>query len=323
MRPPLTAATATLVLLAACTEKAAPPRAVQRSQRHHDVVPASASVVPPTSPPQAADPEPEPPYDLAADQQQRIRAAKEQLGGRAITAIISDVFVVIGAPGWQGAEYDRSLALFRSSMAGYMNGRFRKKPEQAVSVYLFPTKAAYEAFCRKKYDAPCVGQYGFYQPTDRYLMMNIGAGFGGLTHEIVHPLVEADFPEAPAWINEGIASLFEQPVIPKLGEIHGAKNWRHPRLKRALTSRERESAQLDVLFGMSDAKFRDDAEDLHYAMARYVCQWLDERGKLWPFYQKWRDNVATDPTGAKSFEEVVGMTPAEASPRWMKWALAL
>ena len=69
------------------------------------------------------------------------------------------------------------------------------------------------------------------------------------------------------------------------GEIHGAKNWRHPRLKRALSSNERDKARLEVLFGMTDETFRDDAEDLHYAMARYVCQWLDERGKLWPFYQ--------------------------------------
>jgi hypothetical protein len=77
------------------------------------------------------------------------------------------------------------------------------------------------------------------------------------------------------------------------------------------------------LFGMKDEVFRGDDEDLHYALARYVCQWLDERGKLWPFFQKWRDNVATDPTGEASFKEIVGMTPTEATPVFTKWALAL
>jgi hypothetical protein len=267
-----------------------------------------------------------PAYDLGIDQQRRIRLAHEELGMKAVTAIVSDVFVVVGPPGWQGGQFDQSVGLMRSSMAGYMNGRFGKKPAQAISVYLFPTGASYEAFCTRKYNAPCIAHFGFYEPGDRYMVMNIGLGLGTLTHEIVHPLVEADFPRAPTWINEGIASVFEQPLLPRPGEIHGGKNWRHPRLKAALTSTveaERDRARLDRLFGMRDETFRGDGEDLHYAMARYVCQWLDERGKLWAFYQRWRDTAADDPTGEKAFKEVVGMTPAEAHVVWSKWTLAL
>jgi len=43
--------------------------------------------------------------------------------------------------------------------------------------------------------------------------MNAGLGLGTLTHELIHPIVETDFPRAPTWINEGIASLFEAPMI--------------------------------------------------------------------------------------------------------------
>ncbi len=267
---------------------------------------------------------PSPPYDLDGDRQKRVAAAKAELGGRTVTAVVSDIFVVIGPPGWQGAAFDQSVSLMRSSMAAYMNNRFARKPTEAISVYLFPEGTSYERFCKQKFDAPCIAHYGFYQPSNRYMVMNAGLGLGTLTHEIVHPLVESDFPQAPTWINEGIASLFEAPMITKPGEIHGAKNWRHPRLKRALgSSQERDHARLDVLFGMRDTTFRGDSEDLHYAMARYVCQWLDERGKLWAFYQKWRDNADTDPSGTKAFTEVVGMTPAEANVAWSKWALAL
>lgn len=274
--------------------------------------------------PRPAPEAPEPPYDLAADRDRRAQKAKEELGPRAITTVVSDIFVVIGPPGWQGAAFTSSVALMRNSMAGYMNGRFSKKPERAISVYLFPEARSYEAFCKAKYAAPCIAHYGFYQPSDRYMVMNAGLGLGTLTHEIVHPLVEADFPGAPTWINEGIASVFEAPVIPRTGEIHGVKNWRHPRLKRAMTSAaEKDHARLDVLFGMPDETFRGDDEDLHYAMARYVCQWLDERGKLWSFYQRWRDSVASDPTGEKAFAAVVGMTPREAQVPWAKWVLAL
>jgi len=320
---------------AACTspEKASPPRtstpATPVASPAQPSVAALASAPKMASAESTADAEPSPPpraapYDLEADRVARAARARVELGPRTTTTVVSDVFVVIGPPGWQGAAFDQSVALMRNAMAGYMNNRFGKKPSEAISVYLFANAAGYEAFCKKQYDAPCIAHYGFYSPSDRYMVMNAGLGLGTLTHELVHPLVEADFPGAPTWLNEGIASVFEAPVITKPGEIHGIKNWRHPRLKKAMTSREeRSAARLDALFGMPDATFRGDREDLHYALARYVCQWLDERGKLWPFYQRWRDNAASDPTGTKAFADVTGMTPAAANDLWSKWALSL
>ena len=341
MRNPLVLAVATLAfsLGAACTGEGRAPAPATRAPSPDGPAPGAVATPGPAAPPSPASKmndaddarrsmspplaPAEPAYDLAGDRERRARVAKEELGPKTITTVVSDIFVVVGPPGWQGGAFEQSVSLMRNSMAGYLNNRFGKKPAQAISVYLFPEGQTYEAFCKKKYAAPCIAHYGFYQPGDRYMVMNIGLGLGTLTHEIVHPLVESDFPEAPTWLNEGIASVFEAPVITKPGEIHGVKNWRHPRLKRALTSAEREHARLDVMFAMRDDLFRSENEDLHYAMARYVCQWLDERGKLWTFYQRWRDTVATDPSGEKAFKEVVGMTPAEANPVWTKWTLAL
>jgi len=78
------------------------------------------------------------------------------------------------------------------------------------------------------------------------------------------------------------------------------------------------TVRFESLFGMEDATFRNASEDLHYATARYVCQWLDERGWLFPFYQRWRD-ATDDPSGEKSFESVTGMTPAKAHDVWISW----
>ena len=284
-----------------------------------------SDVEPPAPAQAAAAPTPaEPAYDLDADRKKRAEAAKTELGPKTSTTVVSDIFVVVGPTGWQGPAFDQSVGLMKNAMAGYMNGRFAKKPARAISVYLFPNGASYEAFCKKQYGAPCIAYYGFYSPGDRYMVMNAGLGLGTLTHELVHPLVESDFPGAPTWINEGIASLFEGPVIPKPGEIHGVKNWRHPRLARALRSaQEKDHARLDRLFEMSDATFRGDGEDLHYAMARFACQWLDQKGKLWAFYQRWRDSVADDPYGTKAFEAVVGETPQAAHAEWAKWVLSI
>jgi hypothetical protein len=232
----------------------------------------------------------------------------------------AEVFVVVGTPGWSRDALRASTKLTHEALAGFFNNRFRTRPARAISVYLFPSAAPYEAYCKRATGQPCISPFGFYQPGSRDIVMNAGPGLGTLTHELVHPILEGDFPGAPTWIDEGIASLFEQPVIAREGEIHGGKNWRWPHLVAALASpSERTKVRLEKLFGMSDEAFRGEDERLNYAMARYVCQWLDAQGTLWPFYQAWRDSVKDDPTGDKAFARVVGKTPAEATDDWVKW----
>jgi hypothetical protein len=263
-------------------------------------------------------------YDLAADVAERVVLAKRDLGPRATVMIDAELFVLAGAPGWGPGALGQSIQLARGALAALYNGRFTTKPSRAISVYLFPSADPYGRFCRATSGEDCMSPFGFYDPGERRITMNAGPGLGTLTHELVHPLLETDFPAAPTWINEGIASLFEAPVLPRPGEIHGTKNWRLPRLVAGLsTPAERDEARLERLFGMSDETFRDKREKLHYATARYTCQWLDAKGWLWPFYRRWRDGVAGDPTGEKSFEAIVGKSPRNASDEWVRWVRAL
>jgi len=261
-------------------------------------------------------------YDLPADVARRSAEARQELGGRATVSTVEDVFVLVTPPG-QGS-LPSTVALTKSVLGAYFNGRFSKRPSQAISVYLFPGSAPYEAYCQKRWAAPCGTPFGFYRPDERRIVMNAGPGIGTLTHELVHPIVESDFPGAPTWLNEGIASLFEALALPAPGQVHGVKNWRHPRLLRALLSdKERDTASLPSLFALSDDAFRGPGEDLHYASARYLCQWLDQKALLWPFYQRYRDHHAEDPTGAASFLAVVGKTPAAANDEWTHWVKRL
>jgi hypothetical protein len=263
-----------------------------------------------------------PPYDLDSDIEARKTEALSDLGERTATEVVEGVFLVI-APGGRGALAG-SIDVTRRSLAAYFNGRFGRRPERAISVYLFPEERSYSKYCTKRWREACSSPYGFYLHAERRIVMNVGLGVGTLTHELVHPLVESDFPRAPDWINEGIASLFEQFYLPRPGEIRGGKNWRHPRLIRGLRSKtERAHASLPALFAMSNEVFRGELEDLNYATARYFAQWLDSKDQLWPFYQRWRDNHATDPTGEKSFVAVTGKTPAEADAEWARWVQSL
>jgi hypothetical protein len=260
----------------------------------------------------------EAPYDLAADLLARGVDAKRRLGARAATAVVGDVFLLAGPSSFGGFASSRSLTA--RALTAFYNDRFGRRPTEAITVYLFGDAQSYSAFCKAAIHEACISIYGFYWPSERWMVMNAGLGLGTLTHELVHPLVEADFPEAPTWLNEGIASIFEAPTFPKAGEIHGVKNWRLPRLRAALSSRTtRAKALPHTLFGMADGVFRDDDEALHYALARYFCQWLDERGKLWPFYRAYRDDKRADPSGAATFKRVVGTTPEEAEAPFLAW----
>lgn len=231
---------------------------------------------------------------------------------------------VLAAPGWAPGSLGSVTGLVRRAMAALYNGRFRTPPDRPIAVYLFPSRAPYDAFCTSHLHEPCMSVFGFYRPDLRTIFMNAGPGIGTLTHEMVHPLLEQDFDGAPTWIDEGIASLFEAPVLPRDGEIHGAKNWRLPALRAALGAPAgRTPVHLGDLFTMSDEDFRNGDESLHYAMARYVCQWLDERGQLWPFYGAWRDGHATDPTGEKAFTRATGLSLTDADAAWQAWVRRL
>ncbi|MGZ3448048.1 MAG: hypothetical protein ACXVEF_00530 [Polyangiales bacterium] len=268
-----------------------------------------------------AEPTPrEPPYDLAGDLESRKQAIRKQVGTKTKFEVVDRVFLIAAPNGAMGA----SAVVSKKALEAYFHGRFTKKPERAVTILLFENAPPYHAFCKATWGDECFTPFGFYTHEIRTVVMNVGPGIGTLTHELVHPLVEADFPKAPDWINEGIASLYEAFSLPKAGEIRGNKNFRHPALLEALRSKkDRTWASLPNLFSMTDKIFRGKREGLNYAIARYFCQWMDGQNKLWPFYHAWRDDFAKDPTGEKAFLAVMGKSPADLDAAWAAWVKAL
>lgn len=316
-------------LLGGCAHEVAPPASRPAPPASAALAvgdPALPGAAPATNPVirVAEDPTPpsEPAYDLESDLARRAAEARGDFGQRAVVTTVADRFVLV-APR-NGPEIAQAVEVTKLALQAYLNGRFATLPARALSVYLFSSTAPYEAYCQRRWGSECGTPFGFYRYDERRIVMNVGPGIGTLTHELVHPLVEADFPEAPDWINEGIASLFEQPYLGRRGEIHGGKNWRHPRLMQAFNSAsEREHATLPALFAMSDQEFRGDRETLNYAAARYFCQWLDHQHLLWPFFQRWRATRATDRSGEQAFREVVGKTPEQANDDWVRWVRRL
>ena len=303
---------------------------------------------------------PAPPYDLPADLALRASTARSLFSPSAFpayaTRLEGSVYLLISpqGPAMLSAGADELRRALRFYYAGHSTPSdpssappFTRRPDHAISVYLFATRAAFVEFCGHEEnvdpDHP-VKLLGFFAPSSHDLAISGQEGLGTLEHETIHTIVPAaDFPGVPRWMNEGLASLFEQSRIDPDGTMHGQSNARYAVLQRALSPDAGATPvrpSLVGLFAMSNHEFvggspltsegtldeaaKAAAELLHYGMSRSFCQWLDSKHhrKLWDFYHAWRDGFASDRTGEKAFAAVMGGSPAALEADWEAWVMA-
>jgi len=254
----------------------------------------------------------------SADELSERRAQLEaRLRGQGFTVLVEPPFVVVG---------DESPATVKHHAAGILRWSihlleaeyFARRPNKLIEIWLFRNKDTYMKGARKFFGDEPDTPYGYYSPDHEAMVMNIGPGAGTLVHEVVHPYVEANFPAAPAWFNEGLASLYERP-IEKKGHIWGLPNWRLPGLQRELTARTLPA--MARLLGTTTDQFYG-AEFDAYAYARYLLLYLQDQGKLTEFYRAFTADP-DDRTGQKALEAVVGEPLDAFEPRWRRWAAAL
>ena len=193
---------------------------------------------------------------------------------------------------------------------------FNKKPEYPIRVYLFKDDKTYRAYAKSLFNDTDVSYFGYYKPDKRALVMNIGTGTGTLVHEMVHALMEPDFPDVPTWFSEGLASLYEQCNYTSTGLV-GLVNWRLPVLREGL--KKKTTLPLDKLVATTRDEFLDRRFGVHYAQARYFCQYLQERGLLGELYRGFRDGYKKDPTGAKTLETLLKKPLPEVEKDWLAW----
>lgn len=194
-----------------------------------------------------------------------------------------------------------------------------REPPNVIDVWLLGSAESYVGNALRLFGKRPSTPYGFFLPEHQALFMNIATGGGTLVHEVVHPFIAASFPAVPAWFNEGLASLYEA-VREKHGQLWGIPNWRLAGLKRAIHAGKLPS--FAAMTGDSDSAFY--ASSTGYAQARYLCLYLQEKGLLHRFYDRFSAGVAADPTGYKTLVRVLGdpdMTRFETD--WQAWALAL
>jgi hypothetical protein len=199
---------------------------------------------------------------------------------------------------------------------------FQARPTKILDIYLFESADSYEAGVKTLTGDEPTTPYGFYSASNKGLFMNIATGGGTLVHEIVHPYVEADFSNAPAWLNEGLGSLFEQSAE-KDGHIVGLTNWRLNGLQKAM-ARGQKLPSFKELAAMSDHEFYAEERGTNYSQSRYLMYYLQEHDLLVKFYTAARAARDSDPTAYKTLVATLGSPDmADFQHDWEAWVAKL
>jgi hypothetical protein len=261
-----------------------------------------------------------PPLRLAADARlqaacaARARELREQLEpGDAL--LVEPPFVIAGT--LSEAELRRwhdGVVLPASSAlaASY----FDQAPDAPVTLILLDDEAAYRRYALRFAGEQALGYYGYYDSQQRTAVANASAGAGTLLHELTHALMQFDFPNAPAWFAEGLASLHEQCRLREDGRaLVGLANWRLSELRRIT-----EHGSLQSVASLAgSAGFRGPDEAVNYAHARAVLLYLERQGVLRAYYKRFRDRFDEDPTGLRSLSELVDLSLDSFDRDFRQW----
>ncbi len=161
---------------------------------------------------------------------------------------------------------------------------------------------------------------GIYEHRMRMLVVrDIGES---LQHEFVHLMHYGSMERArqkhPIWIQEGIATLFENYELSG-DDIRFLPNTRHNIARRAVSSNG--ALAWKTMFAMAPQDFMDKAPVL-YPQVRSIFEYIADRGKLQVFYKSLLATFATDPTGSKAMERTFGKPLADIERQWKDWVKA-
>jgi hypothetical protein len=254
-----------------------------------------------------------------ADYAQHIRALRprlRKLKGR-FTIDIQRPFVVVG-DGRNVRGYTRG---FIKKVVTLLKKDFFNKDPRILDIYLFRDRKSYLENARRLTGTTPDTPYGFFSTSLDALVMNIKPGAGTLSHEIVHPFIEANFPSCPPWFNEGLGSLYEA-VWWRRGKIWGFVNWRLPGLQQAI--RAGAVPTFKRLMAQNEHQFYMQDPGTNYAQSRYLLYYLQDKGLLRTYYHRFLKNRRTDPTGHETLKTLLKVDDIDAfQRRWEAYVLKL
>ena len=255
-----------------------------------------------------------------ADYAQHVMQLKKKVPGEGFTIVLQPPFVVIGDE--PPASVRRwAVQTVKWAVDRLKKDFFKKDPDEILDIWLFKDKKSYRKHTKEIFGDDPTTPFGYCSHTHGALIMNIATGGGTLVHEIVHPFMRSNFRACPAWLNEGMGSLYEQ-CRDVGGHIHGLTNWRLRGLKKAIRSRSVPSFK--KLTAMSDHQFYNLDKGTNYSQSRYLCYYLQQKGLLVKLYHAFNADQKDDPTGFKILKKTLGEEDMDAfKKKWEAFVLKL
>jgi hypothetical protein len=161
--------------------------------------------------------------------------------------------------------------------------RPREHAHAPVDLVLYEDDEEFQAIALGYARVPA-GQ-GFYRPDARVAAVNLSRGVGNLRHELVHPIIVDDFPQIPAWLNEGIASMYGGAEVSR-GRLRFLVDYRVHDLHAAIDERTLPGRRRLALAGRTELYGADGG--IYYAVSQHVVLYLQRSGKLERYYKRVR-----------------------------------
>ena len=255
-----------------------------------------------------------------ADYADHIRWLEKMVPGQGFNIVVQKPFVVIGDED-PAVVKRRALGTVKWAVDKLKALYFKKDPNKIIGIWLFKDRQSYQKHTREIFGDNPSTPFGYYSDRHNALIMNIATGGGTLVHEIVHPFMEANFRQCPAWFNEGLGSLYEQSTS-RDGRIIGLTNWRLAGLQEAI--RADAVPSFYWLTHTTTYAFYNEDPGTNYAQARYLCYYLQEKELLVKFYHQFRARFRQDPGGYETLKRVLGEKDMKAFKRkWEAFVLRL
>jgi len=247
----------------------------------------------------------EPEYQAIVEMQNQLRdaagtrledLARKLLGKNAIVERDDDLRIIFGA-NLDRETFDRMKEKLERQITWQIDHLFDGPPNSFVLV-LIPTPEKAQAIIGSNR----IG--GFYDHDKKQLVSrDLGPS---LQHELTHALQHGQMDRLgqvhPAWLQEGLASVFEMYEIDGSGELQVVGN---ARLNIAINLEHVHGlTKWEKLFSLSNNKIVTSRPRARYAEARTIFQFLGERGLFEAWYHSYVKHYQEDSTGRVAFLEV-------------------
>jgi hypothetical protein len=233
-----------------------------------------------------------------------IRQAK--LAAPKSRVLVSNRFVIASQSKHTEGQLRQASSMLEWTMDFFI-GKFQMRPpKHYIHVFLVPSMENFARFSWRYHGLKLSVETIAYSSSEDLSIVAIIPRliYGSVFHELFHLLARPNFGDIPAWLDEGIAALYESPRKED-NDLKGVVNWRGNvltnfgsvlpsdlirHLGRGINAIGGEDNTSETIVGTLDvvqeAKFA--------ASARYFAMYLQEKGLLASTYLAVRDLISTD-----------------------------